>query len=63
MGGKVKQVRIDLGDVTDKNIGQLKVLNKTLFPVPYKEPFYKAVLEDPNYLTQLGMDWDWDHVE
>lgn len=54
MGRQVKPVRIDLGDLTDKNVGQLKMLNKTLFPVSYKEPFYKAVLSNPDYLSQLG---------
>merc|ERR1712137_219977 len=54
MGRKVKAARIDLGDVTDKNIGQLKLLNRTVFPVSYGEPFYKSVLSDPTYLTQLA---------
>lgn len=51
---KVKQSRIDLGDITDKNIGQLKLLNKTVFPVTYGAPFYKSVLSDSNYETKLG---------
>ena len=51
---QVKTVRVDLGDITDKNVGQLKVLNRTLFPVQYQAKFYKSVVEDPNYVTQLG---------
>ena len=45
--------RIDLGEVTDKNIGQLKLLNSVIFPVQYRETFYKDVLAFPE-LTRLG---------
>eukprot|EP00041_Stephanoeca_diplocostata_P004987 m.54240 g.54240 ORF g.54240 m.54240 type:complete len:172 (-) comp15500_c0_seq1:212-727(-) len=36
--------RICLGDLTQHNIKQLKLLNTTLFPVSYTEKFYKSVL-------------------
>ncbi|KAI8070787.1 acyl-CoA N-acyltransferase [Gongronella butleri] len=36
--------RIALGDVTPNNLGQLRKLNATLFPVEYKESFYQNVL-------------------
>jgi hypothetical protein len=51
---QVKSARVDLGDITDKNVGQLRVLNRTLFPVPYQTKFYQSVVEDPNYATKLG---------
>ncbi|KAI8050129.1 acyl-CoA N-acyltransferase [Gilbertella persicaria] len=37
--------RIDLGDVTKNNLGQVRVLHKTLFPVQYGENFYNELLE------------------
>jgi hypothetical protein len=47
---------IDLGDLTDKNVGQLKILNAAIFPVKYNDKFYTDLLlpgrED---LTKLGM--------
>ena len=51
---KVKDVSVDLGDITDKNVGQLKLLNRTIFPVKYHEDFYQSVLKNPNYHTKLG---------
>ncbi|CAG8490199.1 3745_t:CDS:2 [Paraglomus occultum] len=42
---KVTYQRIDLGEVTPNNIGQLKRLNSVIFPVAYSEQFYKNVLE------------------
>ncbi|KAI8967377.1 acyl-CoA N-acyltransferase [Mycotypha africana] len=37
--------RIDLGDITRNNLGQVRVLHKTLFPVEYKDNFYNELLE------------------
>jgi len=37
--------KIELGDVTQHNIKQLKLLNTVVFPVSYNEKFYKDVLE------------------
>eukprot|EP00128_Syssomonas_multiformis_P007262 Colp12_sorted_trinity150504_noHs@36453 len=41
--------RVELGELTVHNIKQLRVLNTTLFPVPYNEKFYKDVLEVGEY--------------
>ena len=35
---------IDLGDLTDKNVGQLKILNAAIFPVKYNDKFYQDLL-------------------
>ncbi|GAB5592717.1 N-alpha-acetyltransferase 50 [Umbelopsis nana] len=45
MAPTVTSSRISLGDLTPNNIGQLRVLNSTLFPVNYSDKFYKEVLE------------------
>ncbi|XP_077985068.1 N-alpha-acetyltransferase 50-like [Glandiceps talaboti] len=37
--------RIELGDITQHNIKQLKRLNQVVFPVSYNDKFYKDVLE------------------
>ncbi|EIE89248.1 hypothetical protein G6F46_008324 [Rhizopus delemar] len=37
--------RSDIGEITANNLGQVKVLHKTLFPVSYSENFYKDLLE------------------
>ncbi|CAB3371307.1 probable N-acetyltransferase san [Cloeon dipterum] len=37
--------KIELGDVTQHNIRQLKKLNQVVFPVSYNDKFYKDVLE------------------
>ncbi|GFR87975.1 N-alpha-acetyltransferase 50 [Elysia marginata] len=37
--------RIELGEVTQHNIKQLKRLNQVVFPVTYNDKFYKDVLE------------------
>ena len=42
---QVKGVRIELGDVTQHNIKQLKRLNQYILPVTYNDKFYKDVLE------------------
>nr|CAG4643527.1 EOG090X0ED2 [Ilyocryptus agilis] len=40
----VKRVTIELGDLTQHNLKQLKVLNRDVFPVAYNEKFYKDLL-------------------
>ncbi|KAM9954580.1 hypothetical protein ACTFIW_003180 [Dictyostelium discoideum] len=35
---------IELGDLTDKNLGQLVLLNNTTLPVSYEEKFYSKLL-------------------
>lgn len=46
--------RIELGDITQHNIKQLKRLNQVVFPVTYNDKFYKDVLE-VGELAKLGM--------
>lgn len=55
MAPTVTSSRISLGDLTPNNIGQLRVLNSTLFPVNYSDKFYKEVLE-VGELAKLGKD-------
>lgn len=38
-------VRIELGDITQHNIKQLKLLNQVILPVTYNDKFYKDVLD------------------
>jgi len=39
-----KDLPIDFGDLTEKNLGQLKVLNAAIFPVKYNDKFYTDLL-------------------
>ena len=50
----VRKVEVDLGDITDKNIGQLRLLHRILFPVAYTKKFYRDVVNNLDYLTKLG---------
>jgi hypothetical protein len=50
----VKRVTIELGDLTQHNLKQLKVLNRDVFPVAYNEKFYKDLL-GAGELCRLGM--------
>ena len=45
--------RIDLGDVTCNNVGQLRKLNQVIFPVNYGDKFYQDVIE-AGELAKLG---------
>jgi N-alpha-acetyltransferase 50 len=49
----VKRVTIELGDLTQHNLKQLKVLNQDVFPVAYNEKFYKDLLA-AGELCKLG---------
>ena len=51
---RVKRVTIELGDITQHNLKQLKVLNRDVFPVAYNEKFYKDLL-GAGELCKLGM--------
>ena len=51
---RVKRVTIELGDLTQHNLKQLKVLNRDVFPVAYNEKFYKDLL-GAGELCKLGM--------
>jgi hypothetical protein len=55
---RVKRVSIELGDLTQHNLKQLKVLNRDVFPVAYNEKFYKDLL-GAGELCKLGMLKDW----
>jgi hypothetical protein len=48
--------KIELGDVTQHNIRQLKKLNQVVFPVSYNDKFYKDVLE-AGELAKLGIQF------
>ncbi|CAD5125917.1 DgyrCDS14099 [Dimorphilus gyrociliatus] len=42
---KGRKGHIELGDITQHNVNQLKRLNQVIFPVTYNNNFYKDVLE------------------
>ena len=46
-------MNLQLGLLTDKNIGQLRVLNSHCFPVRYQDSFYEQLLANSD-LTRLG---------
>ncbi|KAI6182228.1 N-alpha-acetyltransferase 50 [Aphelenchoides bicaudatus] len=43
------KVTIELGDITQHNIQQIKKLNETVFPVTYNDRFYKEIVERSDY--------------
>eukprot|EP01087_Luapelamoeba_hula_P018435 TRINITY_DN5937_c1_g1_i1.p2 TRINITY_DN5937_c1_g1~~TRINITY_DN5937_c1_g1_i1.p2 ORF type:complete len:184 (+),score=25.55 TRINITY_DN5937_c1_g1_i1:186-737(+) len=45
------------GDLTEKNVGQLKLLNSVIFPVHYNEKFYRDLLQNTE-LTRLAFYQD-----
>lgn len=45
--------KLDLVQLTPRNLGQLKVLNAHCFPVNYGKPFYEQMLDTPE-LSRLG---------
>jgi len=48
-----KPLKLDLGHLTEQNIGQLKKLNTATFPVHYQEQFYLDLLKNLDY-CRLG---------
>jgi len=46
--------KIELGDVNEKNLGLLKLLNSSIFPVKYNDKFYRDLLAQPDELTKLA---------
>lgn len=48
---------LELGEITQHNIKQLKRLNQVVFPVSYNDKFYKDVL-DLGELAKLGESSD-----
>eukprot|EP01089_Gocevia_fonbrunei_P022990 TRINITY_DN9511_c0_g1_i1.p1 TRINITY_DN9511_c0_g1~~TRINITY_DN9511_c0_g1_i1.p1 ORF type:complete len:171 (-),score=27.79 TRINITY_DN9511_c0_g1_i1:24-536(-) len=47
------KLQVVFGEITEKNLGQLKLLNSVTFPVKYNDEFYKGLLENTD-LTQLA---------
>jgi hypothetical protein len=50
---RIKRVNIELGELTQHNLKQLKLLNRDIFPVSYNEKFYKDLLA-AGELCKLG---------
>merc|ERR1712028_315134 len=50
---KRKNLKLDFGNLTEKNLGQLKKLNEATFPVTYKTQFYQDLFKSLDY-TKLG---------
>ncbi len=53
MNFRIKRVNTELGELTQHNLKQLKVLHRDIFPVSYNEKFYKDLLE-AGELCKLG---------
>jgi len=47
---------LSFGAVTEKNIEQLKMLNRAIFPINYPERMYKDILAYTD-VTQVGGQW------
>eukprot|EP01121_Diplochlamys_sp_Union-15-3_P006890 TRINITY_DN1743_c0_g1_i1.p1 TRINITY_DN1743_c0_g1~~TRINITY_DN1743_c0_g1_i1.p1 ORF type:complete len:180 (-),score=25.92 TRINITY_DN1743_c0_g1_i1:45-584(-) len=48
-----KEGKVDFGELTDKNLKLLRLLNSVVFPVTYPDSFYTRLLTAPEY-TQLA---------
>mmetsp|Transcript_4341 Transcript_4341/g.6627 ORF Transcript_4341/g.6627 Transcript_4341/m.6627 type:complete len:162 (-) Transcript_4341:198-683(-) len=44
----MKEIEIDFGGITDDNVGQLRLVNTTCFPITYADGFYKDVTKAKN---------------
>ncbi len=59
MPRKSRELKVEWGNITEKNIKQLKILNSVCFPVKYPESFYQNIVK--NFLrsndeyTKFGM--------
>lgn len=53
----MKQLKLELGDVTEKNMRQLQILNEATFPISYHGRFYEDILRDLTF-TRLGFTTD-----
>ncbi|KAF0691345.1 Aste57867_17401 [Aphanomyces stellatus] len=42
------------GPITTHNVGVLRVLNRTIFPVRYNDSFYSDILSTPRELSKFG---------
>ena len=49
-----KELKIALGNITDKNVELVRTLNLHTFPVQYNPMFYKTLLSYEKYI-RLGM--------
>lgn len=45
---------ISYGEVTEKNLGQLRALNTAIFPVKYNDKFYSDLLSHVEH-SKLGI--------
>eukprot|EP00727_Mastigamoeba_balamuthi_P013108 m51a1_g842 hypothetical protein (177) ;mRNA; r:766983-767752 len=54
------EATVSLGELTPKNVGQLRVLNDHVFPVKYNDNFYNTIVEEPkikfSHLAYFGYD-------
>mmetsp|Transcript_14436 Transcript_14436/g.28490 ORF Transcript_14436/g.28490 Transcript_14436/m.28490 type:complete len:199 (+) Transcript_14436:50-646(+) len=48
-----KQLKLEIGHLTEKNIGQVKKLNTATFPVRYQDQFYTDLMKSLDY-SRLG---------
>eukprot|EP00928_Gymnodinium_smaydae_P073209 TRINITY_DN56447_c0_g1_i1.p2 TRINITY_DN56447_c0_g1~~TRINITY_DN56447_c0_g1_i1.p2 ORF type:complete len:197 (+),score=63.04 TRINITY_DN56447_c0_g1_i1:206-796(+) len=55
--GKRRSLKLDIDNLTEKNVGQLKKLNIATFPVHYKDQFYIDLLKNLDY-SRLGYSCD-----
>mmetsp|Transcript_7369 Transcript_7369/g.15296 ORF Transcript_7369/g.15296 Transcript_7369/m.15296 type:complete len:186 (-) Transcript_7369:82-639(-) len=46
-------LKLEIGRLTEKNVGQLKKLNSATFPVSYQDQFYQDLLKSLDY-SRLG---------
>eukprot|EP01104_Vermistella_antarctica_P021519 TRINITY_DN9778_c0_g1_i1.p1 TRINITY_DN9778_c0_g1~~TRINITY_DN9778_c0_g1_i1.p1 ORF type:complete len:173 (-),score=37.35 TRINITY_DN9778_c0_g1_i1:55-543(-) len=59
MPGETTGIATDISLLTDKNVGQLKLLNTSIFPVNYNQKFYDDLLKIENEsLTRLAFNGD-----
>jgi ribosomal protein S18 acetylase RimI-like enzyme len=52
--GASREHPVVFGELTEKNVGQLRLLNTVVFPVNYNDTFYRDLLNDPT-LTRLAL--------
>lgn len=45
---KQKRLEVEFGEVHEKNVGQLKLINSIVFPVKYNDQFYRGLLRTYN---------------
>jgi len=53
MSGNDTRLDIQYGDLTEKNIGQLKILNASILPVRYNAKFYSDLLQNSIEYSKL----------